>query len=58
MSGGPRGIAVPNFIAYIHNYCYISPFCPVAPHGWICTEFGIWVVVADVSLARNFLLMV
>ena len=36
------------------KFRYISPICPEAPHGRICTKFGRAVGVADVIICNNF----
>jgi len=37
-----------------NNFCYISPVCPKASSGLICTKFGIRVPVADIINCANF----
>ena len=36
------------------NFRYISPICPEAPRGRICTKFGTAVAVADVITSNKF----
>ena len=33
---------------------YISPICPEATHGWICTKFGTAIRATDVITCTNF----
>jgi len=37
-----------------NNFCYISPVCPKASSGLICTKFGIRVPVADIINCAKF----
>ena len=37
-----------------NNFVYISPICPEALSGWICTKFGIGSPLADVINCAKF----
>ena len=37
-----------------NNFCYISPICPEALSGWICTKFGIEGPLVDVINCADF----